>query len=121
MLLALTGSLLLAAAVLTPSSADRHFFNVLFFRQIQEAVRCFQASQQEAPRSSLLLGLPKHRLHDRFALGVDLAPCLQPQLAGHGRFGIQILGDRLMDRGWWFAVPLSARGDGGIDASLLTG
>jgi hypothetical protein len=26
-----------------------------------------------------------------------------------------------MDRGWWFAVPLSARGDGGIDASLLTG
>jgi hypothetical protein len=26
-----------------------------------------------------------------------------------------------MDLGWWFAVPLSARGDGGIDASLLTG
>ena len=31
-----------------------------------------QPTQQEAPQPSRFLGLTKHRLHDRFAFGVDL-------------------------------------------------
>jgi hypothetical protein len=46
-------------------------------------------AQQEAPQPSRFLGLTKHRLHGRLALGIDLPARLLAQLAGHPAFGIQ--------------------------------
>lgn len=60
--------------------------------QIPFAAGLLQAPQQEASQSPVALDLAVHRLHDHFAVGIDLGSLRAPELVGHASFRIGISG-----------------------------
>ncbi len=58
--------------------------------QMPHAVDFFKAPQLEVPQTPGFLDLTVHRLHDRFALGVDPGSFLASELADHAGSGIGI-------------------------------
>jgi len=89
--------------------------------QVPLTVNFFQASQQKAAQASSLFDLSIHRLHDRFALGVDPRAHLASDLPGHQGSGIGISGYRAAFRRWQLAVGQTVGGDVRINALIAAG